>query len=221
MAAAASAAPRRIPARELLAQDELAAVREPVEWKRHGPHRPCVGRHPRIDRARRGLSQSAHLRPRRHADRLAPARPRHPHARRRAPLPFPQRGAQHGAQPMAVRLSDFRRHDRLSPLSSRPPCPHAAGGRPRPRAVGAVPDHQGELSPQVLARPHRADRLPAEEGAAPQRARATRHGRLRGACAISGEKLGPQIGRQRRAAGRARAGRRLVGLSARCGWSRC
>ena len=33
MAVAASAAPRRIPARELLAQDELAAVRERVEWK--------------------------------------------------------------------------------------------------------------------------------------------------------------------------------------------
>ena len=33
MSAAAVASPRRIPARDLLAPAELAAVREPVEWR--------------------------------------------------------------------------------------------------------------------------------------------------------------------------------------------
>ena len=37
--------------------------------------------------------------------------------------------------------------------------------------VGAVPDHEAELPPQIPARYHRADRLPAAQGATAQRAR--------------------------------------------------
>ena len=128
MAAAASAAPRRIPARELLAQDELAAVREPVEWK--------------------GLALVAHAwavilgsialvavfpNPLTYmlavmligSRQLGLAILMHDGAHRCL-----SRNEERNivAQPMAVRLSDLRRHDRLSPLSPRPPRPHAAGG---------------------------------------------------------------------------------------------
>jgi hypothetical protein len=75
---------------------------------------------------------------------------------------------------MVLRLSDFRGDTRLPPLSFAASCPHPAGRRSRPRAVGAVPDYEAQLSAQIRARYHRADRLPAAQGAAPQRARSGR-----------------------------------------------
>ena len=54
---------------------------------------------------------------------------------------------------------------RIGPLSPRPPCPHTAGKRPRPRAFGAVSDHEGKLSAEILARHHGMNRLRAKQGA--------------------------------------------------------
>ena len=86
-------------------------------------------------------------------------------------------------------FADTRRLSALSPCPSRA---HAAGRRPRSGALGALPDHQGELSPQVLARYHGPDRLRAAQGAAPQRARRSRMA-VRQRRRHFGEKLGPQI----------------------------
>src|SRR5436305_15182880 len=74
-------------------------------------------------------------------------------------------------EPVALRLSDFRRDPRLSPLSFAASCADAAGRRSRSCAVGAVSDHQGKLPPQVPARYHRADRLSAAQGAIAECAR--------------------------------------------------
>src|SRR6185295_15295814 len=81
------------------------------------------------------------------------------------------REGQPDAQPMVLRLSDLRRDPRLSPLSPAAPCAHATGRRSRSGAVRAVSDHRNELSPQVRARYHRADRLSAAQGAVLKRAR--------------------------------------------------
>src|SRR6266850_557498 len=75
------------------------------------------------------------------------------------------REGQSDAEPVVLRLSDLRRDPRLSPLSPSAPCAHAAGRRSGSDSFGAVPDHRTELSPQVLARYHRANRLPAAQSA--------------------------------------------------------
>src|SRR5947209_6330682 len=114
---------------------------------------------------------------------------------------------------MALRLSDLRRYAPLSPLSPLPSRPYAAGGRSGLGALGAVPGHQSELSAQVLARHHRPDRLPAAQGAAPQRARRSR---------LAGGAAAASFRRETRTAARCQcaavcrivARRRLVGLSA-------
>src|SRR5260221_13876697 len=72
---------------------------------------------------------------------------------------------------MVLRLSDFRRDPRLSPLTSAASCAHAAGRRSGSGAVGAVSDHEGELPRQIPARYHRTDRLSAAQGAITQCAR--------------------------------------------------
>src|SRR5437016_1370723 len=80
-------------------------------------------------------------------------------------MPFVRRKRQSQTEPVVLRLSDFRRNPGLSPLSSSASCAHAAGGRSRSRAVGTISDHEDELPPEVPARYHRTDRLPAAQGA--------------------------------------------------------
>src|SRR4029077_11913452 len=147
------------------------------------------------------------------ADRLAPARPCHPDARRRARLPLAPRSAQPVSEPVVLRLSGVRRNPRLPALSPAAPPAYAAGGRPGPRSVGAVPHYARELSAQVLARYQRTDRLRAAQGAIPQRARR--------AVMDGGATFTPFRGKAWAAARRqcdlirgARARRRVVGLSA-------
>ena len=213
MAAAASAAPRRIPARELLAPDELAALRERVEWK--------------------GLALIAHawavilgsialvaIFPNPLTYVLAVMLI----GSRQLGLAILMHDGAHGclsrnearnlalsqwlcAYPVFADTLAYRRYHLAHHAHTQ------QDERPRSRAVGAVPDHQGELSPQVLARPHRSDRLPAEEGAAPQCARRPV---MAGGAAPAPFRREARAAdrRQRRAARRARAGRRLVGLSA-------
>ncbi len=176
-------------------------------------HRARLAGHPRRDRDGRGLAQPAHLHPGRDADRFAPARSGDPDARRRARLPLTRRGAECRPQPMAVRVSDFRRHAGLPHLSSRAPRAHPAGGRPRSGALRAVPDHPGELSAQACSRHHRPDRIPAEEGAVsecPGRSRLA----VGAPAAPASREAWTAARRQFGAADRIVGGGRLVGVSA-------
>ena len=219
MSAAASAAPRRIPAREFLAPDELAALRERVEWK--------------------GLALIAHawavilgsialvaVFPNPLTYMLAVMLI----GSRQLGLAILMHDGAHGclsrnearnlalsqwlcAYPVFADTLAYRRYHLAHHAHTQ------QDERPRPRAVGAVPDHQGELSPQVLARHHRPDRLPAAEGAVPQCARRSVLAGARRAAAFR-RKLGPQL------AANARAARRLrwpaSGGPIRCsGWFRC
>src|SRR5438270_6598842 len=86
-------------------------------------------------------------------------------------MPVARRERQSEIEPVVLRLSDFRRDPRLSPLSPAASCADAAGRRSRSRAVGAIPDHSDELPPQVFARYYRTDRLSAAQGAILERAR--------------------------------------------------
>src|SRR5262252_4471944 len=79
-----------------------------------------------------------------------------------------RRKDQSGTEPVVLRLSDFCRDPGLSPVSPATSCEDAAGGRSRSRAVSAVSDYAAQLSPQILPRHHRADRLPAAQGAIAQ-----------------------------------------------------
>src|SRR5215203_2148487 len=110
---------------------------------------------------------------------------------------------------MALRFSNIRRHARLSPLSPRPSRPHAAGERSRPCALGTVSHYQGELPPQVLARHHWSDRIPAAEGADPECARRSDVAGC-GARAPFLEETWTSSGRQRLAASWNVAGWRVV-----------
>ena len=58
---------------------------------------------------------------------------------------------------MAMRGAGRRRPRELPRLPSAASQIHPAAGRPRPLAVGAVSDHQGELPPQGDPRSHRTD----------------------------------------------------------------
>ena len=79
--------------------------------------------------------------------------------------------------------------------------------------VGAVPDHAAELSPQILARYFRADRLPAAQGAIAQRARPVGLAAVAARGAVLGKARSAMRG-QCRHVRRLRRGRRVVGLSA-------
>ena len=190
MSTAATSAVRRIPARELLAPSELALLRERVEWKgvaliAHAwavilgsialvaifPN-PLTYIVAVVLIGSRQLGLAILMHDGAHGCLVA------------------QREAQHGAEPVVLRLSGVRRHGRLPALSPHPSRAHAAGGRSRPGALGAFPDHQGELSPQVLARYHRADRLRAAQGADSSTRSAIPHGRGGSACAISPKSSG-------------------------------
>ncbi len=111
---------------------------------------------------------------------------------------------------------DLCRHARLPALPPPAPRPHAAGGRPRPHPVEAVPDHQGELSPQVPARHHGAHRVRPAAGAVAQCAGPS--GLAAGAAgdAFLGEAR-PAMRRQCRPVCAVRDGRRVVGLSVAVG----
>src|SRR3954451_20485831 len=82
------------------------------------------------------------------------------------------REGQPDAQPVVLRLSDLRRNPRLSPLSFAASRTYAAGRRSGSDSFSAVSDHRDKLPPQVRARYHRADRLPAAQGAVAECARA-------------------------------------------------
>src|SRR5258707_3322033 len=136
-----------------------------------GPDPACVGPDIGLDRIGGMVAQPADFWAGGGHYRLAAARARHPDARWRAWMPVSGRDGQSDPEPVVLRLSDFRRDPCLSPLSSAASCAYATGRRSRSDPVGAVSDHRDQLSPQVLARYHRTDRLSAAQGAITQRTR--------------------------------------------------
>ena len=126
---------------------------------------------PGFDCAGRVVAQSADLSACRRDHRLAPAWACNPDARGRAWMLVASRNRQSESEPVVLRLSDFCRDPRLSPLSLAASCADAAGRRSRSRAVGAVSDHQDELPPQIPARYYRTNRLSAAQGAIAECAR--------------------------------------------------
>ena len=118
-------------------------LRERSLWRGHVADRACLGRDPWLDRAGRVVPQSADL------CRL----PCVLIGSRQLGLAILMHDGAHGClsrnAERNMALSQwlcaypiFAETRRLSPLSPAAPRPHAAGGRSRPRAVGAVPDHQ-------------------------------------------------------------------------------
>src|ERR1043165_2566862 len=114
---------------------------------------------------------------------------------------------------MVLRLSGVRRNARLPALSPDPSYAHPAGGRSGPRALETVPDHQGELPAQVLARYFGADRLRTAQGADHECAR--RSGvALAAAAPLFQREAWAADPHQRDTVRRLGGSRRVVGLSA-------
>src|SRR5882757_2003091 len=93
---------------------------------------------------------------------------------------------------MVLRLPGVRRDKSLSPLSSAASCTHATGRRSRSDPFGAVSNHPAKLSPEILARHQRPDRLCAAQGAISQCARRQIHAPRAAGRALLGQ-AGPQI----------------------------
>ena len=191
---AATTAALRIPARELLAPDELAALRERVEWKGIAliAHAWAVilGSIALVAIFPNPLTYIACGR----ADRLAPARARDPDARRRARLLVAQRNAQHVAQPMVLRLSGrsprrvaYRRyHLQHHQRTQQEDDPDLVLSAPFPITKAS---YRRKFWRDITG----PDRLRAAQGADPERARRSRMAAGDSACAHFGDKLGPQI----------------------------
>ncbi len=177
-----------------------------------GADRARLGADPGRHRAGFLVAQSADLSARGRHHRIAAARPGDPDARRRARQPRQWRQAEHGTEPVVLRLSGVRGNARLSPLPSAAPRPYPAGQRSGPRALGAVSDHRRELPAQVHSRHHRADRLPAAQGSAPERARRGRMAADAAPGAFLAEAWSADPG-QRHSFRGPRTRRRVVGLS--------
>src|SRR5258708_11953764 len=72
---------------------------------------------------------------------------------------------------MGLLLPGFCRDQGLSPLPPAASRPQPTGRRSRPDPLGAVSDHRGKLSAEILARYFGPDRLCAAQGAVSQCAR--------------------------------------------------